>query len=114
MICFEGSDDESEDDSDDESDWSESEDESDSDVGGFDLDVCPAGCDQNIYDNTCALREKRLDIEEALTDEKKNRDTFNKELEGLQKKAKVIDTTLKAAENELEAFQVNYDFADLE
>jgi hypothetical protein len=59
-----GSDEESDEDSDDESDWSESEDESDSEGGGgggggYDLDVCPSGCDQNIYDNTCALREKR-------------------------------------------------------
>ena len=54
-----GSDEESEEESEDESDWSESDSESDSEGGGYDLDVCPAGCDQNLYDNTCALREKR-------------------------------------------------------
>ena len=54
-----GSDEESEEESSDESDWSESDEESDSEAGGFDLDVCPPGCDQNLYDNTCALREKR-------------------------------------------------------
>ena len=48
-----------EEESSDESDWSESDEESDSEAGGFDLDVCPPGCDQNLYDNTCALREKR-------------------------------------------------------
>ena len=100
------SDEESEEESDDESDWSESEEESDSEAGGYDLDVCPQGCDQNLYDNTCSLREKRLDIEELLTEEKKNREMLNKEQENLQKKARVIDSALKSAENELEAFQV--------
>ena len=59
MFIPSGSDEESDEDSEDESDWSESEDESDSEGGGLDLDVCPSGCDQNLYDNTCALREKR-------------------------------------------------------
>ena len=49
---------------------------------------------------------RRLDIEEALTEEKKNRDSFSKELEGYNKKSKIIEAGLKSAENELEAFQV--------
>lgn len=68
-----GSDDESDEESEDDSDWSESEEESESEEGGYDLDACPSGCDQTLYDNTCTLREKRLDIEEALAEEKKNR-----------------------------------------
>ena len=52
-------DEDSEEESSDESDLSDTEDESDSEAGGLDLDVCPPGCDQNIYDNTCQLREKR-------------------------------------------------------
>ena len=103
-----GSDDESEDESDDESDWSESEEESDSEAGGYDLDICPPQCDQALYDNTCALREKRLDFEEALTEERKMRDTFVKDLDSLTKKARVIEHALKQAENELEAFQVGW------
>ena len=62
---------------------------------------------QNLYDNTCALRERKLDIEESLADEKKNKETLQKEVEGLQKKAKIIDGALKNAESELEAFQVS-------
>ena len=61
---------------------------------------------QTFYDNTCAMREKRLDIEEALVDEKKNRDGFVKDADAVTKKAKVIESSLKTAENELEAFQV--------
>ena len=52
------------------------------------------------------MREKRLDIEEALVDEKKNRDGFVKDADAVTKKAKVIESSLKTAENELEAFQV--------
>lgn len=61
---------------------------------------------QTIYDNTCALREKRLDIEEALAEVKKDRDACNKEQESFTKKSKVIDGNVRNAENELEAFQV--------
>ena len=45
-------------------------------------------------------------MEEGLAEEKKVRDTLNKELEALQKKAKIIDIGVKNAESELEAFQV--------
>ncbi|KAJ8316119.1 hypothetical protein KUTeg_006133 [Tegillarca granosa] len=96
----------SDEDSDDDSDWDEDEDESDEEAGGFDLDICPPGCDQNLYDNTCQLREKRLDIEEALTEEKKNNEALKKEVESLNKKSKVIDSALKTAQNDLEAFQL--------
>ena len=99
-------DDESDEDSDDDSEWDEDEDESDDDAGGYDLDICPPGCDQNLYDNTCAMREKRLDIEEALTEEKKNNETLKKELESMNKKLKVIINALKTAQNDLEAFQL--------
>ena len=42
-------DDESDEDSDDDSEWDEDEDESDDDAGGYDLDICPPGCDQVLY-----------------------------------------------------------------
>lgn len=98
------SDEDSESDSDD-SDFEESDEDDESEGGGYDLDVCPPACDQTLYDNTCSLREKRLDLEEEVAEEKKNMDAYKKELDTLQKKAKVIDQGLKNAENELEAFQ---------
>ncbi|KAK7105366.1 cilia- and flagella-associated protein 44-like [Littorina saxatilis] len=102
----EGSDDESEDESDDDSDWEESDEESESEMGGYDLDICPPGCDQTLYDAATTMRERRLDCEEALAEEKKNSETLKKELEGLQKKARIIDSSLKTAQNDLEAFQL--------
>lgn len=85
---------------------SESEEESDSEVGQLDLDVCPPGCDQTLYDSTCLQREKRLDIEEALAEERKNKETLIKEIDGLQRRAKIVEGATKTAEQELEAFQV--------
>ncbi|XP_062616211.1 cilia- and flagella-associated protein 44-like [Saccostrea cucullata] len=101
----EGSDEDSDEDSDDESDWDEDDEESEEE-GGYDLDICPPGCDQNIYDNTCQLREKKLDIEEALQEEKKNNEALRKETDSNNKKLKVVDGALKAAQNDLEAFQL--------
>ncbi|XP_078590601.1 cilia- and flagella-associated protein 44-like isoform X5 [Branchiostoma floridae x Branchiostoma japonicum] len=100
----EGSDDDS-DDSDDESDWSSSEEEG-SEEGGLDDSVCPPGCDPEMFDNVCQLRERRLDIEEALAEEKKAQDVLKKEFETLTKKARIMDSALKTAEGDLEAFQL--------
>ncbi|KAK6165219.1 hypothetical protein SNE40_023570 [Patella caerulea] len=100
------SDEDSDEDSDDESDWEESDEESESEAGGYDLDVCPPGCELAIYDKTCQIREKRLENEDELTEEKKNSEAMKKELEGLQKKAKVIDSSLNYAQGDLEAFQL--------
>ena len=102
-----GSDEESEDDSDDDSDWEESDEESESEMEGYDLDICPPGCDQTLYDAATTMRERRLDCEEMLMEEKKNSEALKKELEALQKKARVIDSSLKTAQNDLEAFQVS-------
>lgn len=61
---------------------------------------------QSLYEATCQLREKRLDIEEDLAEEKKTNDGLKKELESFAKKSKVIDAGLKTAQLDLEAFQV--------
>ncbi|XP_070551975.1 cilia- and flagella-associated protein 44-like isoform X2 [Ptychodera flava] len=100
----EGSDEESEEESEDESDWSSEEDESDSEA--LDDSVCPPGLEQEMFDNVCAMREKRLDIEEAMAEEKKVHDGLKKEVDTLQKKAKIIDSSLRTAEADLEAFQL--------
>ncbi|XP_071957578.1 cilia- and flagella-associated protein 44-like isoform X2 [Antedon mediterranea] len=98
------SDDESEESSDDDSDWSSEEEDSDED--GLDDSVCPPGCDQALFDNTCALREKRLDFEELLAEEKKTADALKKETDTLNRKQKIIDNALSTAEGDLEAFQL--------
>ncbi|XP_068733143.1 cilia- and flagella-associated protein 44-like isoform X1 [Montipora capricornis] len=99
----EGSDDESEDEDSDE-DLSSS-DEEDSDNDDLDDSVCPPGCDPALFDQVCQLRERRLDLEEEVAEEKKTSETLKKEYDALVKKAKVIDSALKTAEADLEAFQ---------
>ena len=55
----------------------------------------------------CQLRERRLDLEEELAEEKKTSESLKKESDALVKKAKIIDGALKTAEADLEAFQVS-------
>ena len=62
---------------------------------------------QALFDNTCALREKRLDIEELMAEEKKTAEALKKETDALIKKQKIIENNLKTAEADLEQFQVS-------
>ncbi|OCT93590.1 cilia- and flagella-associated protein 44 [Xenopus laevis] len=97
--------DESEEESDEESTWESDEDESGSEEGVFDDSVCPKNCDPALFDNTLQLRDKRLDVEEALAEEKKIVDNLKKEYDALSKKIKTLELSLSQAEAELEAFQ---------
>ena len=46
-------------------DWSSSEE--DSDEEGLEDSVCPPGCDPALYELALQTRERKLDVEEALT-----------------------------------------------
>jgi len=59
-----------------------------------------------LYDNTCLLREKRLDVEEQLTEERQTKDSMVKELDLMHKRAKLAEAAMKTVEQELESFQV--------
>ncbi|KFV45621.1 hypothetical protein N341_12780, partial [Tyto alba] len=71
----------------------------------FDDSVCPKKCNEALFQNTIELRQKRLDIEKALTEEKKVAANLRKKYNALAKKAKVVETSLDTADRELEAFQ---------
>ncbi|XP_037601374.1 cilia- and flagella-associated protein 44 isoform X2 [Cebus imitator] len=81
------------------------EDESGSEDEVFDDSICPSNCDVTLFELALQLREKRLDIEEALVEEKKIVDNLKKEYETLSKKVKIVATNLNAAEEALEAYQ---------
>lgn len=100
----EGSDEESEDE--DSDDDLSSSDEEDSDSEELDDSVCPPGCDPALFDQVCQMRERRLDLEEELAEEKKTSEALKKEYDALVKKEKIIDSALNTAEQDLEAFQV--------
>ena len=73
----------------------------------MDDSVCPQGCDQDLFDLACEMREKRMDIEEVLVEEKKSLEILKREVEGLKKKLKVMDSGVKSALNDLQGFQVS-------
>lgn len=60
---------------------------------------------QELFDQVCQLREKKLDIEEAVQEEKKLLDQYRKDLDSLVKKARLADNELKKTKKELEDFQ---------
>ncbi|XP_032154947.1 cilia- and flagella-associated protein 44 isoform X4 [Sapajus apella] len=98
-------DEESEESSEEESSLESDEDESGSEDEVFDDSICPSNCDVTLFELALQLREKRLDIEEALVEEKKIVDNLKKEYETLSKKVKIVATNLNAAEEALEAYQ---------
>ncbi|XP_069745603.1 cilia- and flagella-associated protein 44-like isoform X2 [Narcine bancroftii] len=100
-----GSEEESEEESDEEFGYSDAEDESDSDDGGVDDSACPETCDPVLFDNTLQLRERRLDIEDVLAEEKKTLELIRKEYDMIAKKVKVIDGAVKSAKHDLEVLQ---------
>ena len=66
-----------------------------SDEEGLDDSVCPPGCDQTVFDKAITMREKRLDLEDSITEEKKMLEGLKKERDGLLKKAKFIKNILR-------------------
>ncbi|TPP62627.1 WD repeat-containing protein 52 [Fasciola gigantica] len=89
----------------DDSSFDESEDESEEEENILDLDSCPVGCPLEDFENTCAIRERRLDVEDEMLEEKKQLELLRKDLEAYSKKQRVVDAGLKQAQSELEAFQ---------
>lgn len=50
------------------------------------LCLCVSGCDPVLFENTLQLRERRLDLEELLAEEKKSAEALKKECDTLVKK----------------------------
>ncbi|KAG8509536.1 Cilia- and flagella-associated protein 44 [Galemys pyrenaicus] len=98
-------DEESEESSEEESSLESDEDESGSEDDVFDDSICPTNCNVGLFELALQLREKRLDIEEALVEEKKIVDNLKKEYDTLSKKVKIVATNLNTAEAALEAYQ---------
>nr|XP_061800171.1 cilia- and flagella-associated protein 44-like [Nerophis lumbriciformis] len=101
-----GSDEEDEDSNDDFDDFENWDDDDDEDWEGLDGDAgveeCPIGCEQKLFDDVLELRERRLDLEEQLAEEKKSAEQLEKECDSIVKKMKSVKISLKAAEDDLE------------
>ncbi|PKU36424.1 wd repeat-containing protein 52 [Limosa lapponica baueri] len=100
-----GEEDENEEENDEESSLGVDEQNSGSEDEVFDDTVCPNNCSEALFQNTIQLRQKRLDIEKALTEEKKVAADLKKKYNALVKKAKVVEISLNTTEKELETFQ---------
>lgn len=58
------------------------------------------------FEFTCSIREKRLNLEKDVIDEKKILDSLRKDFEFYTKKQRVINSALDQAVGELKNFQV--------
>ncbi|KAK9811670.1 hypothetical protein WJX72_008037 [[Myrmecia] bisecta] len=83
----------------------EAYDEADLDFDDEEEEACPPGCDQSLYDKVCDLREQRLDEEDRISEVNKAIELLKKEKETISKKQKVIDSVLKAINDEIIEFQ---------
>nr|XP_024659041.1 cilia- and flagella-associated protein 44 isoform X2 [Maylandia zebra] len=97
----EDSDGDSDGDSEEDDDW---DDDYDSEEGGAAVNdsICPEGCEPELFENTLQLRERRLDLEELLTEEKKSAEALKKESDSLAKKEKSVKSSRAALEDDLD------------
>lgn len=78
----------------------------------FDENVCPPGCDQRLYNLAFSMREKRYACEHEIKDAQHIVEALQKETEFQTKKLKILESNLRAHENDLRTFMVSrvYDF----
>ena len=88
----------------DEEDYESSEDEG-SDMDDFDDTVCPAGCSPQLYRQVFDLRERRLDLEDALGQERKAMELLQKEADSAERKEGQLKAAVAAADKEIAEFQ---------
>nr|XP_019967523.1 PREDICTED: cilia- and flagella-associated protein 44-like [Paralichthys olivaceus] len=95
---------ESDEESDEEDDWDDDDNDYDSDSEGGSLDdsVCPPGCDPQLFEYTLQLRERRLNLEEMLVEEKKCVEALKDECDALIKKEKMVKSSFRAVDDDLE------------
>jgi len=84
---------------------SESDYDSDSDEEEEEEDVCPQGCSQELFDKVCALRERRLDQEEANTEVQKNILALKKENDTYISREKAATAALEKINSDIQTFQ---------
>lgn len=93
-------DDDDEDDDDDDSDFDENDDDDDDED-----DVCPTGCDLQLYEKVLTVRERRADVDDAMSDLTKAMDELRKSNDRQVAKQRQIDKELHATELDIQAFQ---------
>ena len=72
---------------------------------GPDEDICPPGCDMSVYEAVIELREKRLDMEDALQEIQKVVEELRRSHTKFLADEKKIDKDQTAADQEIQQFQ---------
>ncbi|XP_068986815.1 cilia- and flagella-associated protein 44 isoform X3 [Bombus flavifrons] len=70
----------------------------------FDENICPVGCDTQLYDMAFSMREKRYTYELQIREEQREIELLQKELDTDIKHLRIIESTLKHNEEELQNF----------
>ncbi|XP_039285511.1 cilia- and flagella-associated protein 44 [Nilaparvata lugens] len=86
-------------------DESESSDEGEMKIIKFDENICPEGCDPDLYKRTFVLRGRRHELELEIIEVKKRVDSLKKENEMSGKRLLQIDVVLRLHLEKLESFQ---------
>merc|ERR1711934_467144 len=68
-------------------------------------EICPPGCDQDLYDKVRELRVRKLDTEEILNNFQKEVDDFRKQRDRFLQRQKQIVKDVKGTLLEIQAFQ---------
>ncbi|XP_011859838.1 PREDICTED: uncharacterized protein LOC105557260 isoform X2 [Vollenhovia emeryi] len=72
----------------------------------LDESVCPPGCDKTLYDLAFTIREKRYACEHEIRDVQRVMEALHKEIQIHTKKLKIIESSLKKNENDLQMFML--------
>ncbi|XP_070154334.1 cilia- and flagella-associated protein 44 isoform X2 [Polyergus mexicanus] len=72
----------------------------------FDENTCPPGCDKKLYDLAFSMREKRYSCEHQIKDAQQTVEIFHKEIQIQTKKLKLIESSLKKNEEDLNMFML--------
>ncbi|OQS05147.1 phytophthora infestans avirulence-associated protein 3.4F-A [Thraustotheca clavata] len=94
----------------DEEEEEESEEEYNSDDDDDDNDsneeeICPSGCDMALYEKVLALREKKADIDDAMSEITKSIDELKRSNDRQIQKQRQIDKELTVTEQDIQTFQ---------
>lgn len=68
--------------------------------------ICPIGCDPELYDSAFSMRDERYECEHEIKNAQKTIELLRKEFDGESKKLKQVDGELKNNKKDLEDFMV--------
>ncbi|XP_049825621.1 cilia- and flagella-associated protein 44 isoform X2 [Aethina tumida] len=70
----------------------------------LDLNVCPKGCEQSMYDYTVALRSERYAIEQKVREDERQMELLKKELDMQSKTLKQLESVLAESKKQLQDY----------